>query len=147
MLIVFLISAAITVFLLVIALVTMLTGKDPTEARLMEVSASASVATNTPIIKAVPTTALGRAASQLTGMARPIRGIVSGSDHDLEFKLTLAGFPKPEHVEIFLAAKMLLPVVGIILGTFFSGNLFIATVLGFVLGFFAPDMILTYLVK
>jgi tight adherence protein C len=147
MLLVFLISAAITVFLLVIALVTMLTSKDPTEARLMEVSASAPDASTTPIIKTVPTTGLGRAASQLTGLASPVRGLVTGSDQDLEFKLTLAGFRKPEHVEIFTATKLLLPLVGIILGTFFSSNLFIAIMLGFVLGFFGPDMVLLYLMK
>lgn len=147
MLLVFIISAAITIFLLVMAVVMMVTGKDPTEARLMEVSASSSVGTTTPIIKTVPTTPLGRAASQLTGLASPVRGLVMGGDHDLEFKLTLAGFPKPEHVEIFTATKMLLPVIGIILGTFFSSYLFIAIVLGFVAGFFGPDLMLQYLMR
>jgi tight adherence protein C len=147
MLLVFLISAAVTVFLLVIGLVTLLTAKDPTEARLMEISASAPVATTTPIIKAVPTTGLGRAASQLTGMASPVRALITGSDHDLEFKLTLAGFRKPEHVEIFTAAKLLLPVAGIVLGSFFSSNLLIAVAIGALAGFFVPDMILSYLVS
>lgn len=147
MLLVFLISAAITVFLLVMTLVTVLTAKDPTEARLMEVSASAPAATATPIIKTVPTTALGRAAAQLTGFFSPIRGLISGSDADLEYKLTLAGFRKSEHVEIFTATKLLLPVVGIIVGTFFSGNLIIAVMAGAVLGFFLPDMVLSYLMS
>jgi tight adherence protein C len=147
MLLVFLISAAITVFLLVIALVTMLTSKDPTEARLMEVSAAAPVASTTPIIKTIPTTGLGRAAAQLTGLASPIRGLVTGSDPDLEFKLTLAGFRKPEHVEIFAATKLLLPLVGVIVGSFFTSNLFIAIVVGFVVGFSLPGLVLWYLMS
>jgi tight adherence protein C len=147
MLLVFLISAAITIFLLVIALVTMLTAKDPTEARLMEVSASTPATTATTLIKTVPTTGLGRAAAQVTGIASPFRGLITGSDQDLEFKLTLAGFPKPEHVEIFTAGKLLLPVAGIIVGSFFSGNIFLAVVIGVVVGFFGPDMILSYLMS
>lgn len=145
MLLVFLISAAITVFLLVIGLVMMLSGKDATEVRLTEISASTSVLSSTPIIKTVPTTGLGRAASHLTGMASPVAGLVT--DHDLAFKLTLAGFPKPEHVQIFTAIRILLPVLGIILGTFFSSNLFVAVVIGFAIGFLVPSMVLTYLMR
>lgn len=144
MMVVFLISAAVTVFLLVITLVTVLTAKDPTDARLLEVAASTPAATAAPIIKSVPTTGLGRAAGQLTGLVSPIRGLLTGSDPDLEYKLILAGFRKPEHVEIFTAARFLLMVVGIVAGTFFS-NLLIAVGVGAVGGFFAPDMVLSYL--
>jgi hypothetical protein len=31
---------------------------------------------------------------------------------------TLAGFRKAEHLEVYTAVKMLLPVVGIVIGTF-----------------------------
>jgi tight adherence protein C len=50
-------------------------------------------------------------------------------------------------VEIFTAAKLLLPVAGIILGSFFSSNLLIAVAIGALVGFFVPDMILSYLMS
>ena len=145
MLLVFLISAAITIFLFVVTLIAVLTAKDPTEARLMEISASAPLAASAPLIKTVPTTGLGRAAAEVTGLFSPIRGLITGSDLDLEYKLTLAGFRKPEHVEMFTAAKLLLPVIGIVAGTFFGDNMIAAILVGGVLGFFAPDLVLSYL--
>src|SRR5215470_2700966 len=146
MMLLFLISAAVTVFLIVVAVFAMLTAKDPVEARLMEVSASAPATTNAPLLNVAPTTGLGRAAVQVTNIFQPLRGLVTGSDLDLQFKLTLAGFRKPEHVEIFAAAKLLLPVAGIVLGTFFGDNMIAAILVGSILGFFLPDMVLSYLV-
>jgi tight adherence protein C len=142
---IFLISAAVTVFLLVIAVLVMLTGRDPVEARLMEVSAYTAPDTGT-LIAATPSTGLARVAAQITSLFKPFRGLVSGFDKDLAYKLTLAGFRKPEHVEIFTAVKLLLPVVGIVAGTFFADNMFTAVVVGAVLGFFLPDLVLSYLV-
>jgi tight adherence protein C len=145
MLLVFLISAAVTIFLLVASLLALLTVKDPAEARLMEVSAS-SPAAAAPLMRATPSTGLGRVAAQITDLFKPIRGLVSGSDADLEYRLTLAGFRKPEHLEIFTAAKLLLPVAGIVAGSFFASNMITAVLVGVVLGFFAPDLVLSYLV-
>ncbi|HET8891659.1 MAG TPA: type II secretion system F family protein [Candidatus Angelobacter sp.] len=139
-----LISAAVTVFLLVVA-VLMLTGKDPVEARLMEVSAYTAPDAGT-LIAATPSTGLARAAAQITSLFKPFRGLVSGFDQDLAYKLTLAGFRKPEHVEIFTAVKLLLPVVGIVAGTFFADNLVAAVLVGAVAGFFLPDLVLSHLV-
>lgn len=139
-----LISAAVTVFLLVVA-VLMLTGKDPVEARLMEVSAYTAPDAGT-LIAATPSTGLARAAAQIMSLFKPFRGLVSGFDQDLAYKLTLAGFRKPEHVEIFTAVKLLLPVVGILAGTFFADNLVAAVLVGAVAGFFLPDLVLSHLV-
>ena len=105
-----LISVAVTVFLLLAAMFAFFTGKDAVETRLMEVSASAPASVGSPLIKTVPSTGLGRLAAGITSLFSPIRGLISGSDSDLEYKLTLAGFRKPEHMEIFTAIKMLLPV-------------------------------------
>lgn len=146
MMLLFLISAAVTVFLLFAALLTMMTRKDPVEARLMEVSASQPVKSSATLIKTVPSTGLGRAAAGITSAFSPVRGLISGSDSDLEYKLTLAGFRKPEHIEIFTAIKMLLPVAGIIGGSFYSDNLFVAIAVGAVGGFFLPDLVLSRLV-
>jgi tight adherence protein C len=142
---IFLISAAVTVFLLVIAVLVMLTGRDPVEARLMEVSAYIAPEAGT-LIAATPSTGLARVAAQITSLFKPFRGLVSGFDQDLAYKLTLAGFRKPEHVEIFTAAKLLLPIVGIVVGSFFGSNLVTAVLVGAVAGFFLPDLVLSYLV-
>lgn len=143
----FLISAAVTVFLLLVTVMVVLTAKDPMEERLMEISATSTPVTMpATLIKTIPSTGIGRVAAQVTGLFSPIRGLVTGSDADLEYKLTLAGFRKPEHVEIFTALKMLLPFAGIIAGTFFGDNMITAIVIGAVLGFFLPDMVLSYLV-
>ena len=145
MMLLLLISAAVTVFLLVVAVLVMLTGKDPVEARLMEVSAYTAPDAGT-LMAATPSTGLARVAAQIMGFFNPFRGLVSGFDQDLAFKLTLAGFRKPEHVEIFTAAKLLLPVVGIVAGSFFGSNMIAAVLVGAVGGFFLPDLALSYLV-
>jgi tight adherence protein C len=145
MLLILLISAAVTIFLLVAAVLVALTSKDPVEARLVEVSAFAPDELGAPLV-ATPSTGLGRGAAKITGLLNPIRGLISGSDGDLAFKLTLAGFRKPEHVEIHTALKMILPVVGIVAGTFFGSNTFVAVMVGALLGFFLPDLVLSNLV-
>ena len=142
---IFLISAAVTIFLLVVVVLVMLTGNDPVEARLMEVSAYTAPDAGS-LMAATPSTGLARAAAKITGIFNPIRGLVSGFDQDLAYKLTLAGFRKPEHVEIFTAVKLLLPIVGIVVGTFFASNLVTAVLVGAVAGFFLPDLVLSYLV-
>ncbi|HEY2170720.1 MAG TPA: type II secretion system F family protein, partial [Candidatus Angelobacter sp.] len=142
---IFLISAAVTIFLLVVAVLVMLTGNDPVEARLMEVSAFTAPEAGT-LIAATPSTGLARVAAQIMGVFNPFRGLVSGFDQDLAYKLTLAGFRKPEHVEIFTAIKLLLPIVGIVVGTFFASNMVTAVLVGGIAGFFLPDLVLSHLV-
>jgi tight adherence protein C len=147
MLVLFFISVAVTVFLLVAAIFAMLTANDPVEARLMDVSASQPANAGAPIITTAPSTGLARVAAQFTSFFTPIRALVTGFDVDLAYKLTLAGFRKPEHVEIYTAMKLLLPVAGIVAGTFFGGNMVAAILIGTVGGFFAPDLALSYLVS
>lgn len=142
----FMISIAITIFLVLITLFTWLTSEDPVEARLAEVSATTPSAANTSLVNTAPSTAMGKMAGQFTGFFSPLRGLVTGTDSDLEYKLTLAGFRKPEHQEIFTAVKLLLPVAGVVAGTFFGSNMIVAVLIGGVGGFFAPDLVLSYLV-
>jgi tight adherence protein C len=146
MMLVFLISAAVTVFLLIAGVLVMVMGADPVETRLAEVSAFQPAEAGVPIISAAPSTGLARIAAQVTGLLKPVRGLVSGFDVDLAYKLTLAGFRKPEHVEIYTAVKLLLPVVGIVVGTFFGTSMITAVLVGAVGGFFLPDLTLSYLV-
>src|SRR5437667_7569191 len=141
----FLMSVSITVFLIAAALILILSGKETIDARLMEISAPR--AANTPAIVEAPTSDLARAAAGITSIFKPIRSLVSGSDEDMAYRLTLAGFRRPEHIEIFTAAKMLLPVIAIVAGSFFGSNMVAAILVGAVLGFMGPDLVLTNLIS
>src|SRR5713226_4009232 len=145
MILLFLISVSITVFLIAAVLILMLSGRETIDARLMEISAPPP--TSSPDIAEAPTTGLARAAAGVTSVFKPIRGLISGSDPDLGYRLTLAGFRKPEHIEIFTATKMLLPVVAIVAGSFFGNNMLTAILVGAVLGFLLPDLMLTQLIS
>ncbi len=144
--ILFFISAAVTVFLLLAGLILLLGANDPVQDRLMEISASAAQEDRGSLIAATPSSGVAQVAQQITSFFQPVRGLLSGSDEDLAYKLTLAGYRKPEHVEIFTAIKLLLPVAGVLAGTFFGSNLWTAVAIGALGGFFLPDMVLSYLV-
>jgi len=88
---------------------------------------------------------LAQVASGITALLKPIRGVISGSDDEIAYRLALAGFRKPEHVEIFTAIKMLLPVAAIAAASFFS-NMFTAIIVGILAGFFVPDLLLGNLI-
>src|SRR6266849_1961976 len=124
----FLISVTITVFLIAAGLILLLVGKETIDARLMEISAPPP-----PISPDI--------------VEAPKSGLVSGSDADMAYRLTLAGFRKAEHIEIFTATKMLLPVAAIVAGSFFGDNMIAAILVGVVLGFMAPDIALTQLIS
>ena len=141
----FLLSVSITVFLIAAALILLLGGKETIDARLMEISAPPPPMS--PAIVEAPTSGLARAASGITSIFKPIRSLVSGSDADMAYRLTLAGFRKAEHIEIFTATKMLLPVAAIVAGSFFGDNMIAAILVGVVLGFMAPDIALTQLIS
>ncbi len=141
----FLISVTITVFLIAAGLILLLVGKETIDARLMEISAPPPPIS--PDIVEAPKSGLARAASGITSIFKPIRGLVSGSDADMAYRLTLAGFRKAEHIEIFTATKMLLPVAAIVAGSFFGDNMIAAILVGVVLGFMAPDIALTQLIS
>lgn len=72
---------------------------------------------------------------------------MSGSDEDLAYRHTLVGFRKAEHVEIFTATKMLLPVAAIVAASFFGDNMIAAILVSVVLGFIAPDVVHTNLIS
>ena len=144
MMLLFLISATITVFLLAAGLILLLGGDEPVDARLMEIAASPSSGTSS--MGESSQSGLAQMATGISSIFKPVRGLITGSDDDLAYRLTLAGFRKPEHVEIYTALKMLLPVFAIAAGSFFS-NMFTAIVVGSLAGFFGPDLILSNLVS
>lgn len=142
MLLVLVISVALTLFLLLATVIFFLTAESAVDTRLLRVS---SARTETEDSIENTTTGLGQLATSITSYVRPIRDLISGSDDDLRYRLTLAGFRNPEHVEIYTVAKILLPVLGVIVATYF-GNLIIGSMVGIVVGFFGPDMWLGYLI-
>jgi tight adherence protein C len=141
----FLISATITFFLLAALLFLELSGKESIDARLDEISAPPPPVSRD--IMEAPPSGLARAAAGITSVFKPIRSVVSGSDEDMSYKLALAGFRRAEHIEIFTATKMLLPVLAIVAGSFFGENMIAAILVGVVVGFIAPDVVLTNLIS
>jgi tight adherence protein C len=144
MMVLFLVSGTITVFLLAATLILMLSGDETVDARLMEISASEAV--NAPAWDESPKSGLAQVAVALTGAFKPLRDLVAGSDDDLEYRLGLAGFRKAEQIQIYTALKMLLPVIGIVAGTFFGSNMIMAILVGAMLGFFGPDLVLSHFI-
>ena len=141
----FLISVTITIFLGSATLILFFSSKDTIDARLMEISAPPTP--NSPVIDEAPTSGLAQTAAAVISIFKPIRSLVSGSDEDMAYRLALAGFRKPEHIEIFTVAKMLLPVLAIGAGSFFGSNMIAAILVGAVLGFMGPDLVLTQLIS
>ena len=141
----FLISSAVTLFLLAAVLIVMVGGSEGVDARLTEIAARPNRG-GEPIWADAPQSGLAQVAAILNGALKPIRDLISGSD-DMAYRLTLAGFRKAEHVEVYTAAKMLLPVIGIVGGTFFGGNMIMAILLGGMAGFFGPDLAVTHLIS
>jgi tight adherence protein C len=145
MMLLFLISAAITVFLLAATLILILGGNETVDARLMEIAAPHVV--GAPTFAETPKSGLAQVAAILTSTFKPLRTVISGTDDDLGYRLTLAGFRKAEHIEVYTAVKMLLPVIGIVAGTFFGSNMLAAMLVGAMAGFFGPDMVLSNLIS
>ena len=141
----FLISSAITLFLLGAVIILIMGGGEAVDGRLMEIAARTKRA-GAPAWVDTPQSGLAQVAAILNGAVKPIRDLISGSD-DIAYRLTLAGFRKAEHVEVYTAAKMLLPVIGIVGGTFFGGNMITAILLGTMFGFFGPDLAVAHLIK
>jgi tight adherence protein C len=80
----------------------------------------------------------------ITRTLLPFRRLVHlKGDEALAYQLALAGYRKTEDVDTFLTAKLLGPVLGILIATFASGSnlLPLCLVLG-AAGFFGPDLFL-----
>lgn len=76
----------------------------------------------------------------------PVRQMVGLSgDADLAYRLSVAGYRSPQSIEAFLDAKLLGPVVGVLLATFGgSSSLLIYSLVFGAIGFFAPDLFLMW---
>jgi tight adherence protein C len=145
MLLLFLVSVAISMFLLAAMFILILSGNETVDERLLEVATVQPVSTHT--LTDAPKSALAQAAATFTSPFKPFRNLIAGSDDDLAYQLARAGFRRTETVEIYTAAKLLLPVIGIVAGTFFGSNMIAAILVGAIGGFFGPDLVLSRLVS
>jgi tight adherence protein C len=109
-------------------------GRSSTEVRLMEVSSI--VASGNAKYEA------GSLMASLTRPLAPVRQWLKSMDEDLGYRLSLAGFRKPEHIENFVSAKLLCPIVGVVAATFLGKNFLIVALMLGAAGFFAPDIYL-----
>lgn len=85
-------------------------------------------------------------------LAKPfalVRGLFSSAPNpDLVRRLTLAGYRKPSHADIFLGVKLALPaILGFTAALVFQDNILIFFLLAVVLGFFAPDFWLSHAIN
>src|SRR4051812_44951363 len=138
-----LISAAVTIFLLATFLLVSLSGREAVEARLMEISSREDFS----LANEQPRFGIAGLASGVTSFFKPIRDLITANDEDLTYRLAMAGFRKPEHAEIYTAAKMLLPVLAILLSSFTGSNMVVYALLGGALGFFGPDLVVTQIIN
>ena len=141
---VLLISVAVTLFLLATVIILLFTGTEPVYARLMAVAARPTVVDHA--FETAAPTGMARLATGFTNILKPIRDLIVGKDADLSYRLAVAGFRKPEHVEVYAAIKMLLPVVAIVAASFSGTNVVVAALVGGAIGFFVPDVVLTQLI-
>jgi|SRR5208337_358452 len=114
--------------------------RSPTEARLIELEALPGNESRVPIGHR-----LEGLISIISIPLAPLRNWLRSNDEELAYRLSVAGFRRPEDVETYLSTKALAPVVGILLATF-TGASNILTY-GLILGaasFFAPDIFLFY---
>ena len=144
MLLLIAICAAIAVFTLSALVIFLVVGeRSPAQARLHKLGALAEqdAQASTP-----PRT--GGIFSLLTRPLAPFRNWLGSNDAELENRLALAGYRRPEAVEAFLSAKLLAPIVAVLLATFAGKQnlLFFGLILG-ATSFFAPDMFVFHAVK
>src|SRR5512133_276738 len=141
------ISAALTVFLLATVLILVFSGKEAVDTRLMEIATPQQATVKAIAIDAHPSSGLGQMASLVTGTLKPLRDLIASNDEDLAYRLSLAGLRKPEHVEIYTASKMLLPILALVVASFSGDNMLMVALIGVVAGFFGPDIVVTQLVQ
>jgi tight adherence protein C len=136
------ISAAITIFLLTALVLVSMASREAIETRLMAVTSRHPEM----LQEEKERLGLGGLASALTSFLKPIRDLITGNDGELSYRMALAGFRKPEHVEIFAAAKMLLPVLAIAASSFAGQNTLVVALIGGAIGFFGPDLVITQMI-
>ena len=117
--------------------------RSPAETRLVELGALPGDDAKVPLKYRV-----GDLLSLISTPLSPLRNWLRSNDEELAYRLTLAGYRRPEDVETYLSTKLLAPVVGVLLATFTGAeNLLIYGLVLAGVGFFAPDLFLLYAIS
>jgi len=114
--------------------------RSPAETRLAELAASPFDADRVSLRYRV-----GDWISVISAPLAPLRNWLRSSDEELAYRLSIAGYRKPQDVETYLSAKLLAPVLGVLLATLTGTDspFFYSLILG-AAAFFAPDVLLFY---
>jgi tight adherence protein C len=114
--------------------------RSPTETRLAELAASPGAGDEVSLRYRV-----GDLISVISTPLAPLRNWLRSSDEELTYRLSIAGYRRPQDVETYLSAKLLAPVVGVLLATLTGTEnpFFYSLILG-AAAFFAPDVLLFY---
>jgi tight adherence protein C len=123
-------------------LIAVMANKSAAEVRLAEVTTSRDVPLRTKI-------GFRSILPHANRLLRPIRQLFGLSGDDtLAYRLSIAGYRAPHHADAFLDAKLLCPIIGVLIATFAdrSNLLPFSLVLG-AAGFFAPDLFLMWAVQ
>jgi tight adherence protein C len=88
---------------------------------------------------------VGLLLDRLTKPLRALRGLISAKpDSALSRRLSRAGYRRPAHVDLFLAARLAVPAIaGLTVVYTISEGVFLFLIIAVVIGFFAPDFWLT----
>jgi len=117
--------------------------RSPTETRLAELSALPGDEA-----KAALRDRVGGLVALVLSPLAPLRNWLRSNDEQLAYRLSLAGYRRPEDAETYLTTKLLTPVVGVLLATFTgTHNLLIFGLILGALGFFVPDIFLFYVIE
>jgi tight adherence protein C len=114
--------------------------RSPTETRMAELAASPGAGDEVSFRYRV-----GDLISVISTPLAPLRNWLRSSDEELAYRLSIAGYRRPQDVETYLSAKLLAPVVGVLLATLTGTEnpFFYSLILG-AAAFFAPDVLLFY---
>ena len=117
--------------------------RSPAEARLVELGVLPGDDAKVPLKYRV-----GDLLSLIATPLSPLRNWLRSNDEELAYRLTLAGYRRPEDAETYLSTKLLAPVLGVLLATFTGAeNLLIFGMVLAGVGFFAPDLFLIYAIS
>ncbi len=143
-----LVTVGVTVFLGLLLVGLLLTGRSPEHARLMEVTRGGGAG---PVERPVEGARWRPLVSveELAKAAGPIRRLLgSREDSELVQRLASAGYRRPAHADILYVVKILLPILSAIVAALvFRENTFFWVVVAAATGFMLPDLWLTYAVS
>lgn len=117
--------------------------RSPTEIRLVELGVLPQYDAKVPFQYRV-----GDLLSLIATPLAPLRDWLRSNDEELAYRLSIAGYRRREDAETYLSAKLLAPILGVLLATFTGAqNLLVFGLALGAAGFFAPDLFLFYAIN